>query len=307
VVTRRRLALAGLVAAAAVATVLVLSLRGGPSAPPPLYAISGETHLSRSATLFADTMRASVVALVDNKRIDPARVGFKTDFRPFVVIGVPQVRRHDAGRLTRLVFSTELICLTNICLSHDKPEPIRVSFPATQIFYTARSGGPRKTLRVGWIAQTIAPRTTVQDLNGADPFLQPSWRATTDPAPVSYSLSPRTLETVLFVAAGVLLALGLGALAQFVRTGKLRLRPLHPLERAVVRVERAPDQGPERRKALELLGRELSRSGEPELALLARELAWAEPSPLPTLTQPLTVDVRRVIERRSNGHSEVAS
>jgi hypothetical protein len=88
-----------------------------------------------------------------------------------------------------------------------------------------------------------------------------------------------------------------------VRTGKLRLRPLHPLERAVLLVERSPDQGAERRKALEALARQLSRHGEPELALVARELAWAEPPPLPTLTQPLTLDVRRVVEQRSNGHA----
>jgi hypothetical protein len=56
--------------------------------------------------------------------------------------------------------------------------------------------------------------------------------------------------------------------------------------------------------ALELLSHELARSGEPELALVAKELAWAEPTPLPTLTQPLTIDVRRVIEHRSNGHAE---
>jgi hypothetical protein len=303
VVTRPRLAIAGVVGAAVLALVLTLTLRGGGSAPTPRFAITGETHLSRSATLFADSMRATVVAIVDNERINPARVGFRTDFRPFVQIGIPHATRHDAGRLTRLVYSAELICLTNICLSPDKPEPIRVRFPDAQIFYTARLGGPRKTLRVSWIAQTIAPRTTAADLNGADPFLQPSWRATTDPAAVSYSVSPHTLETVLFVAAGVLLALGLGALVQFVRTGTLRLRPLHPLERAVLLVERAPDQGPERRKALEALGRELSRYGEPELAIVARELAWAEPSPLPTLTQPLTVDVRRVVEQRSNGHT----
>jgi hypothetical protein len=36
---------------------------------------------------------------------------------------------------------------------------------------------------------------------------------------------------------------------------------------------------------------------------VAKQLAWAEPTPLPTLTQPLTLDVRKVIEQRSNGHA----
>jgi hypothetical protein len=77
---------------------------------------------------------------------------------------------------------------------------------------------------------------------------------------------------------------------------------LSPLERAVVLVERAPPESAEKRKALELLSHELGRSGEPELALVAKQLAWAEPTPLPTLTQPLTLDVRKVIGQRANGH-----
>ena len=108
---------------------------------------------------------------------------------------------------------------------------------------------------------------------------------------------------MLFVAAGLLFALGLFALVRFAFTGSLRLRVLSPLERAVVLVERAPAESPEKRKALELLSHELSRSGEPELAVAAKQLAWAEPTPLPTLTQPLTLDVRRVITQRSNGHA----
>jgi hypothetical protein len=77
------------------------------------------------------------------------------------------------------------------------------------------------------------------------------------------------------------------------------------LERAVMLVERASarDDQPAKRKALELLSRELTHTGERELALTARELAWAEPTPVPAATQPLTIDVRRVIAERSNGHA----
>jgi hypothetical protein len=63
------------------------------------------------------------------------------------------------------------------------------------------------------------------------------------------------------------------------------------------------DDQPAKRKALERLSRELTHSGEQDLALTARELAWAEPTPVPSATQPLTVDVRRVIAERSNGHA----
>jgi hypothetical protein len=303
VVTRRRLLIAGAIAALALTATLLLTLLTGPKRQAvPAEAVEGGTQLSRSGVLFGDRVRASVQVIVDRRRVDPARVGFTGHFEPFVRLGTPQVARKDTGRLTRLVYSAELICLTNVCLSKDEPEPIHVQFPPVRVFYTAKSGG-RHTLSLPWQGTTIGPRTTAQDLNGADPFEQPSWRATTDPLPVSYGTSPHTLRIVLFVAAGLLFALGLFALVRFAFTGRLRLRVLSPLERAVVLVERAPAESPEKRKALELLSHELSRSGEPELAVAAKQLAWAEPTPLLTLTQPLTLDVRRVITQRTNGHA----
>ena len=302
-VTRRRLLIAGAIAALALTATLLLTLLTGPKRQAvPAEAVEGGTQLSRSGVLFGDRVRASVQVIVDRRRVDPARVGFTGHFEPFVRLGTPQVARKDTGRLTRLVYSAELICLTNVCLSKDEPEPIHVQFPPVRVFYTAKSGG-RHTLSLPWQGTTIGPRTTAQDLNGADPFEQPSWRATTDPLPVSYGTSPHTLRIVLFVAAGLLFALGLFALVRFAFTGRLRLRVLSPLERAVVLVERAPAESPEKRKALELLSHELSRSGEPELAVAAKQLAWAEPTPLLTLTQPLTLDVRRVITQRTNGHA----
>jgi hypothetical protein len=303
VVTRRRLLIAAGVVAAVVAAVLVPTLlTGGSHVVVPAGPVEGSTQMSRSGTLFGDSARATVQLIVDRQRVDPSRIGFNAHFEPFINLGAPSVTRQDTGRLTRLVYTANLICLTNLCLSKDKPEPVHVQFPPVQVFYTVKDGS-RKTLRLPWQATSIGPRTTVNDLNGADPFEQPSWRATTDPLPVSYAHSPHTLRLVLFIASGLLFALALFALIRFVLTGKLRLRRLSPLERAVVLVERAPAESPEKRKALELLSHELSRSGEPELALVAKQLAWAEPTPLPTLTQPLTLDVRRVIEQRSNGHA----
>jgi hypothetical protein len=80
---------------------------------------------------------------------------------------------------------------------------------------------------------------------------------------------------------------------------------LSPLERAVLHVERAAARSDlkERRKALALLSEELARTGEHDLSYAARELAWAEQAPAPVATEPLTLDVRRIIEQRSNGHA----
>jgi hypothetical protein len=303
VVTRRRLVVAGAVAAAALALVLVFALTGGShSVEPPQQAVSGQVQLSRSGTLFADPLRASVHVLVNRHRVDPERVGFTTTFDPYVHVGAAHVTRHDTGPVTELTYSTELICLTNACLSKTPGDSVRMQFAPAQVFYTPRSGG-RHTLRLAWPALEVGSRVSPIDVAGADPFVAPSWRATTAPAAITYAVSPHLLRTLLFVAAGLLFAVGLFALLRFVQIGKLRFRVLSPLERAVVLVERSHEGSPEKRKALELLSRELARSGEPELALLARELAWAEPAPLPTVTQPLTLDARRVIEQRSNGHT----
>ena len=300
---RRRLWIASGVAAGVLALVLALALTGGTrSVEVPQQAVAGETHLSRSGTLFADPLRASVQVLVDRNRVDPARIGFTTRFEPYVHVGAAQVTRRDTGPVTQLVYSAELICLTNTCLAKRSGDSVRVQFPAAEVFYTPKSGG-RRTLQVSWQALTISGRTSAVDLAGADPFLQPSWRATTDPLAVTYGTSPRLLRGLLFAAAGLLFAVGLVALLRFAQTGRLRFRVLSQLERAVLLVERAPGDTREKRKALELLSRELAHSGEPELALVARELAWGEPTPLPTVTQPLTLDVRRVIEQRSNGHA----
>ena len=103
---RRRLLVGGVVAGAALALALVLSLRGGGGAVVvPREPVEGGTLLSRSGTLFADPMRASIQVVVDRDRVDPGAVGFKTSFAPFVLLSNPSVTREDAGRLTRLVYS----------------------------------------------------------------------------------------------------------------------------------------------------------------------------------------------------------
>jgi hypothetical protein len=306
VVTARRVSIATAVAGGAVlALVLVLVLRGGGSPAVPREAISGETSLSRSAALFADPLQVKIQLLIDHTRIDPARVGFNPQFKPYDLIGVPSVDRLDTGRLTRLLYTANLVCLTYSCLP---PGPnTRVQFQPADVFYWSRHGGDRRTLQLAWYPLTLAARVTEADLNNADPFRQPSWRVTTDPLAVSYSVSPRLLRLLLFAGSALLFLCALVALMRFLRSvlGRLRLPMASALERAVMLVERASarDDQPAKRKALELLSRELTHSGERELALTARELAWAEPTPVPAATQPLTIDVRRVIAERSNGHA----
>ena len=140
-VTKQRIWIAAGVAAAAVAAVLAFALTGGTrSVELPQQAVTGETHLSRLGTLFADPLRASVQVLVDRHRVDPNRIGFTTTFDPYVRVGDARVTRHDTGPVTQLVYSTELICLTNTCLAAHSGDSLRVQFPPAEVFYMLRHG-----------------------------------------------------------------------------------------------------------------------------------------------------------------------
>ena len=308
VVSRRRNWIVVAVAALTVAAALVLALvlTGRSTQAVPEHALTAEASLSRSGALFADPLRATIEVLVDRKRVDPARVGFSVAFEPYSRIGIPRLSRHDTDRLTQLVFSTDLVCSTDVCLPKGRSSSMRIRFARAQVFYFPRDGSGRKTLKLNWQPLTLGTRTTPADLAGDDPFSQPIWHASTDPLAVSYRFSPSVLKTVLVVLSALFFVGAAFALWRVLRALQARLRLPLPsaLERAVRLVERteAREDAAAKRKALELLSRELTRSGESQLALAARELAWAEPTPIPAATQPLTLDVRRLIEQRSNGH-----
>jgi hypothetical protein len=291
----------------AVALVLAVVLTRGSTQAVPQHALTAEASLSRSGVLFADPLRASIEVLVDRNRIDPARVGFSVGFEPFSRIGIQRLARHDTDRLTRLVFSTDLVCSTDVCLPKGRSNSMRIRFTPAQVFYFPRDGSGRRTLDLPWQPLTLATRTTAADLAGDDPFSQPIWHASTDPLAATYRFSPFGLKTALLAISGLLFVAAAFALWRVLRALQARLRLPLPsaLERAVRLVERteAREDAAAKRKALELLSRELTRSGESQLALAARELAWAEPTPIPATTQPLTLDVRRLIEQRSNGHA----
>ncbi len=284
---------------------LVLLLTSDSQQVVPRRAVSAEGSVSRSGILFADPLRASVEVLVDRRRVDPARVGFSTNFEPFGRVGIPRVTRSDAGRLTRLIYSTNLVCSTDACLP--KTGRMRIQLRPAEVFYFPRDGSGRRAVSVTWQPLTLSGRTSSKDLSGGNPFERPPWRASTDPLAMSYRVSPTLLKVIFFVVSGLLFLGAAFALARVLQAIQARVRIPLPgaLERAVRQVERteSQDDAPAKRKALELLSRELARSGESQLALAARELAWAEPTPIPAATQPLTLDVRRLIEQRSNGHA----
>lgn len=302
VVSRARLAVAALLLAA-VAAALFFGVRGGGSGAPPQDAITGGARLSTSGALFGDRILAQIRILVDPRRIDPKQVAFRATFSPYTYAQQPTVTLRRLGNVTRVVYSVQIVCFTQECvppLGGSK----QLQFPPAQISFRTRAGA-RHVLLGDWGPLTVAARTSAADFAGYDTFKRPPWRVTLDPVPPTYSVSPHALRLVLFLVSGLLAAAALAALAQFLLSGRgLRRTLLTPLERALVLVEHAAARSDpeERRKALARLSEELARSGEPHLSHAARELAWAEPAPVPVATEPLTIDVRRVIDERSNGH-----
>ena len=268
VVSRRRNWIVVAVAALTVAAALVLAvvLTGSSTQAVPEHALTAEASLSRSGALFADPLRATIEVLVDRKRVDPARVGFSVAFEPYSRIGIPRLSRHDTDRLTQLVFSTDLVCSTDVCLPKGRSSSMRIRFARAQVFYFPRDGSGRKTLKLNWQPLTLGTRTTPADLAGDDPFSQPIWHASTDPLAVSYRFSPSVLKTVLVVLSALFFVGAAFALWRVLRALQARLRLPLPsaLERAVRLVERteAREDAAAKRKALELLSRELTRSGE---------------------------------------------
>jgi hypothetical protein len=132
----------------------------------------------------------------------------------------------------------------------------------------------------------------------------PPVRASSVPLPVRYSISPTLLFVLLLAGSAALLAVAGVLTFRFGPRFGRRARPLTPLERALALVERSRRTGvvPDQRKALELLAHELGRSGEEELALSARVLAWSEPGPHDDATVALAGEVRETLEERTNGH-----
>lgn len=301
-VNPRRVAVAAAIVAAAVVAV-VLGLRSeGAGAPAPRYPLAGTTHVSVSSASFGDEIGVRIAAVVDPGRIDPKTLSFRTDFSPYTFAAPPTTTRHRVGAVTNVIYRARLVCFTEACLPPISAA-LPVQFPPAQISYTPR-GKPPRTTRWGWTRFTVAARTTNTDFQGLDSFSLPPSRSTIDPEAPTYTIAPHTLRVLLFIASAILAVAGLVALVRFVTAGRILRRPkLSALERAVVLVEETAtcDDAHERRKALARLSEELTRAGATDLSSTARELAWAESAPVPV--GALTVDVRRLIRERSNGHA----
>jgi hypothetical protein len=316
-----------LAAVLAVVLVVALSSQSQPSTAgslPGKQALSASWALAPSSVLFGDTVHVRVEATIDRRRLDPDRLRLETNFKPYEPITPRRVTRKDVSHYTRLVYRVDLHCVISDC-APDAGALQRLTLQPAKLVYRgrARGGGRAPSLTLDWPVVVVFSRLDVIDLErrarGITRFTRgarqinvqplPPWQVDSQLLPASFAVRPGPAFWVAVVAALMLIGAATVLLRPYLPAPSfLRRRRAEPepLERALAAVESARVSGREERerKALELLGAELARSGEIRLAESARSLAWSQPdAPEPALTAALTVDVRRLIEERSNGHA----
>jgi hypothetical protein len=319
--TRLRLAILGvfvlIVAGAVVA--IVLATRERPPAATSLdrgQLLAASATLSPASQLFASALHVRIDAVVDRRELDPDRVVLDARWAPYEPIGSVERRRTDVGPITRLRWVGDLHCVVVVCVP-DPGSAARKQLRPSYIRYVAKPGEPAHpaAIRIVWPEVTGFSRvdpihlqrnaivSKVGLINRLSVVLPP-WQLNSLPVGSdSYRISPTTLFWLALLFAAVLVASAVFLARPWLPAlGLRRTRPgLSPLERALATVDRAQGRG-ERRKALELLAEELRSSGHGGLAGAAKELAWAKPAPGGDRTAALTAEVRRDLERRTNGH-----
>lgn len=246
---------------------------------PQVDGLSAASGLSNASPRFGDEVRAVVEVLLDRHAVDPRSVHVDASFSPFH-LGATLRDRVDAGERTRLRYEYVLDCLRSACL----PGPAANGgagflLPPATVRYTLVDGRPRETV-VGW------PELRIRSQLRRIDFAMLPWRTQIRPLPpLGYRLAPRLLAVAAALAA--LLALAGGGFLLLARLRPEAARAVSArrgrrsvLERALAAVRNAAagEDSEERRRALDLLAREL-RDAERRRSYDARRLAWSRARP----------------------------
>jgi hypothetical protein len=316
---------AGVLVAAVIAVVLVIALTGssqpsGAGSLPTGQAVAATWSLTPSSSLFGDTVHMRVEATVDRSKLDPRFLQLDAPLKPYEPVGPRHRTQKNVGRYTEVVYSLALRCIKQACVSPVGGSRHITLDPAHLVYRGPGQPAGFQPIEHAWPGIVSYSRLDQKDIlaggSGVTPFGQnpnraarqplPPWRFASDLPHVSYSVGPNKAFWYAILFALLLVTASAVLLRPYLpRLDFLRRREPGPLEIALATVERARASGRQERErqALELLGAELVRTGELQLAESARALAWSQPDPPePALTAALTLDVRKVIEERSNGH-----
>jgi hypothetical protein len=222
---------------------------------------------------FGDPVRGQLDVLVPLAAADPAAVRWSPSFAPFRLAGPVRVRRWDDGRTTLVRYEFSLECLAAACLPSRSgesillpPAVVRVpGKPPARVAWPALAGASRQP---AWTRRELAWRSGLGTL-----------------PPIGTHLAPRLLAAGLLAAALLAAAASVALLAP----GLLAVLPRRAggrdtstvLDRALAAVRSAAgvDDVAERRRALDLLARELWASARPAEGRTARRLAWSRANP----------------------------
>jgi hypothetical protein len=214
--------------------------------------------------------------VVDTGVVDPGSVSLQADFSPYEVSAGPVVERQVEGGTGRVRFRYTLRCLREGC----EPAGARgiAQFESGLVRYRFKDNPGVGRDVVDWPAVIVASRVATPDVEAI------RWRASETQLPaVTTRFGPKTLALVLLLGALALVACAvwLGRRLWHVPPAVEESAPRDerpPLQRALELARAGTANGattPDRRRALELVARELDAVGLGDLADEARELAWS--------------------------------
>jgi hypothetical protein len=286
-----------------------------PGAGLPREGIEASGTLVPRITLFGDTVVARVDVFLDRRRVDPESVLVGTEFLPWAIVGERVRLRRDAGPTTLIRTTFALRCTTGPCVPPN--EATALQFDPGRVSYAAPGAAPghRASLTIEWPVLLVYSRFAAANAEAfAGPVSQNPWRADLETFSVAtYRMPPGVVIAALLVLAGLLAAAGaaLAYLAIPRRQGRPEPEPepepaivLTPLEQALELLEDAEraDGTQDRRRALELVA-EVLDLGHPDIARVARALAWSADDPQVEQTVGLATRVRASIDMNGNGHA----
>lgn len=269
----------------------------------PARAVGVTARIEPDVVAFGTPVVATADVVADATVVDPGSIRVQADFSPYEVAGGPVVERHVEGATAHILYRYTLRCLREGCEPAGARGVARFDPGLVRYRFVGHPGTGRDI--VEWPSVIVASRVAAPDVQAI------RWRASeTALPPVTTRLGARTTAALLLLAALALAgaAVWLGRRLWHVPSVADEPAPRDerpPLERALelARAEAANGAAsPARRKALELVARELDRAGLADLADEARSLAWSP--------RPFRAEEVESLARRAEGavaRAEVAT
>lgn len=279
---RRIAALAG---AGALAGLPALSPGATAKTAAPGAPLIARASFDPSAPAFGDRISATITLEIDRTRARAQTLRLSYDLAPLTTVGPPRTISVTSGDVEFVTVTLRVACLSDACLATGGVAQLRLA-PAKASIVTA--AGVR-SVSAPWPSLSVRDRVRTADVNAVRPPVE----ADASPLPPTYRASPATLAIILDVVAALLGCSAVGIAARELLAARRRRR--RAVEMALVRAIRLARYaqalpGPERRRALELLARVLSRG---ELQRQASRLAWSEPTPEPAELERLVAAIER--------------